>query len=225
MLHTNHNSCSIPRSSPIATLAPAGKCEEIQEVGWNQVQCNMAKLLPETLEDTRLYWNLLLNLLWGLFQMQISQKRIVCSYKNFLNSKDISIVSQTKTDITRTNLIEPDIPTEDPPTASKSYTCTLVTSWVHGPPNQAVGGSRQNIKEHKQWANPILVVPYKEEHEDINGNNISGSSKNSKFNLELCIHYRKFNSQIQTACQIKADGSLGKVISNYSLPTIDSMFQ
>ena len=31
------------------------------------------------------------------------------------------------------------------------------------------------------------------------------------------------NSQIQTAHQIKADGSLGKVISNYPLPTIDSI--
>ena len=47
--------------------------------------------------------------------------------------------------------------------------------------------------------------------------------KNSKFNLQLCIDYRKLNSWIQTACQIKAYGSLGKVISNYPLPTIDSI--
>ena len=30
------------------------------------------------------------------------------------------------------------------------------------------------------------------------------------------------NSRIQTACQIKADGSFGKVISNYPIPTIDT---
>ena len=42
-------------------------------------------------------------------------------------------------------------------------------------------------------------------------------------NLRLCINYKKLNSRIQTACQIKADGSLGKVISNYPLPTIDSI--
>ena len=76
----------------------------------------------------------------------------------------------------------------------------------------------------------------------------SQGSNNGKFNLWLCINYRKLNSHIQTACQIKADGSLwlyinyrklkshiqttyqikgdgslGKVISNYPLPTIDSI--
>ena len=55
MLNTKNNFCSIPRSSPIATLALAGKCEEIQGVGWNQVQCNTAKELPEILvPDTKL---------------------------------------------------------------------------------------------------------------------------------------------------------------------------
>ena len=35
--------------------------------------------------------------------------------------------------------------------------------------------------------------------------------------------YRKLNSHIVTAMQVKADGSLGKVISNYPLPTIDNL--
>ena len=52
--------------------------------------------------------------------------------------------------------------------------------------------------------------------------NTSGS-KNSMFNLQLCINYRKLNSQIQIAHQIKADGSLSKVISSYPLPTVDSI--
>ena len=37
------------------------------------------------------------------------------------------------------------------------------------------------------------------------------------------MDYRKLNSHIQTAHQIKANGNLGKVISNYPLPTIDSI--
>ena len=71
------------------------------------------------------------------------------------------------------------------------------------------------------WASPILVVPKKEENVEISSK--TSGSKNSKFNLQLCINYRKLNSWIQTACQIKADGSLGKVISNYPLPAIDSI--
>ena len=51
-------------------------------------------------------------------------------------------------------------------------------------------------------------------------NNTQGSSS---FNLRLCINCRKLNSYRQTACQIKANGSLGKVISNYLLPTINSI--
>ena len=74
------------------------------------------------------------------------------------------------------------------------------------------------------WASPILVVlvPKEEECAETDSSNTSGS-KNSQFNLQLCIDYRKLNSQIQTACQIKAIGILGKVIFNYPLPTIDSI--
>ena len=70
------------------------------------------------------------------------------------------------------------------------------------------------------WARPILVVPKKQGHiETIN----SQGSNNGKFNLWLCTDYRNLNSHIQTAHQIKANGSLGKVISNYPLQTIDSI--
>ena len=68
------------------------------------------------------------------------------------------------------------------------------------------------------WASPILVVPKKQDHMETN--NSQGSSN---FNLWLCIDYRKLNSHIQTACHNKADGSLGKDISNYPLPTINSI--
>ena len=37
MLNTTYSSYSIPRSSSVATLTMAERCEEIQEVGWDQV--------------------------------------------------------------------------------------------------------------------------------------------------------------------------------------------
>ena len=73
------------------------------------------------------------------------------------------------------------------------------------------------------WASPILVVPKKEDSVDASTKTNTNTNKNGQFNLRLCIDYRKLNSRIQTACQIKADFSLGKVISNYPLPTIDSI--
>ena len=47
------------------------------------------------------------------------------------------------------------------------------------------------------------------------------TNKSSNFNPRLHIDYRKLNSRVQKTHQIKADDSLSKVISNYSLPTVD----
>ena len=74
--------------------------------------------------------------------------------------------------------------------------------------------------KHEQLGKSVLVVPKKQDcKETIN----SQGSNNDIFNLWLYIEYRKLNSHIQTTCQIKADGSLGKVICNYPLLTIDSI--
>ena len=54
ILNTNNSFCSLSRSFPLATLAPAVKCKEIQEGSWNQGQCSNAKLLPEILEGSSL---------------------------------------------------------------------------------------------------------------------------------------------------------------------------
>ena len=68
------------------------------------------------------------------------------------------------------------------------------------------------------WASPILLVPMKQDCMETNK-----SQGSSNFNMQLCIDYRKLNRCIKRACQTKADGSLGKVISNYPLPTINSI--
>ena len=131
--------------------------------------------------------------------------------QEFLNRKYMNIISQTATYIGMTNIIELDILTEGPPIASKPYTVPLkyVKFVDHGIKQlEEEGIISQSMSD---WANPILVVSKKEEHVDSSSSNTQGGSKNSKFNLQLCINYRKLNSQIQTACQMKIDGSLGKV--------------
>ena len=44
-----------------------------------------------------------------------------------------------------------------------------------------------------------------------------------EFNLRLCINYRKQISHIVTGRQMKSYGSIGKVIANYPLPTINNL--
>ena len=63
ILNTNNRFCSISRSSPLATLVLAGKCEEIQEVSWNQVQCSSAIYCQQYWRVPACNWNLTLNLL------------------------------------------------------------------------------------------------------------------------------------------------------------------
>ena len=70
------------------------------------------------------------------------------------------------------------------------------------------------------WASPILVVPKKQDCADADN---PQDSNNGKFNLQVCIDYRKLNSHIQIACQIKASGSLGTAISNYPLLIFNSI--
>ena len=72
------------------------------------------------------------------------------------------------------------------------------------------------------WASPILV-PKKEEQAENSSNLNTTTSNNKKINLRLCIDYRKLNSHIITVRQIKTDGSLDKVISNYPFPKIDNL--
>ena len=66
------------------------------------------------------------------------------------------------------------------------------------------------------WASPILVVP-----KILMAQEPKSSKK--QFNLRLCINYRKLNSQIIMARQVKSNGTLGKVVASYPLPTIDTL--
>ena len=117
--------------------------------------------------------------------------------QELLDRKYMNIVSQTATDIGRTNLIELDIPTEGPPITSKPYTVPL--------------------KYHEFMDHEIKQL------EEVGIISWIMSDRASTI-LRVCMDYRKLSSWIQTTHQIKANGSLGKVISNYPLPTIDNIF-
>ena len=132
-------------------------------------------------------------------------------------------MSQTAMDMGRTNLIVLDIQTKGPPIASKPYTVPLkYRKFIDHEIKQLeeVGIISRSLSA---LASPILVVPKKEEWVDANTN--TSNNNIGKCNLRLYIDYKKLNSRIQTACKIKVDGSLGKVISNYPIPTMyTSMF-
>ena len=52
VLNTNNVLCSIGKHMPIASMHPARKCEEVQEVSSSNLWCNTSKLLPQILQNT-----------------------------------------------------------------------------------------------------------------------------------------------------------------------------
>ena len=54
VLNTNNVPCSIGKNMPIASMYIVGKCGEVQEVSWSNLQCDTSNLLPQILLNTSL---------------------------------------------------------------------------------------------------------------------------------------------------------------------------
>ena len=134
-----------------------------------------------------------------------------------LKEKYNSIVSKSATDIGQTNLIELDIPTDGPCVSSRPYSIPLKYRDFVDEEIQQLEDAGTISRSMSNWASPILVVPKKPTPQDPSPPN------KKQFNLRLCINYRKLNSQIIMARQVKSNGTLGKAIANYPLPTIATL--
>ena len=174
ILNTNNSPCSITKNSAIATSVLAGKCEEIQEVSWSRLQWDTTKFLDKTPQNTNVQLEPhTKSSSKSVPDVDIPEEARV-KLQDLLDRKFIHIMSQTTTDIDRTNLIELDIPTEGPPIASKPYTVLLK---YHGFVDheikqlEEVGIISWNMSD---WASRILVVPKKEECVDTSDSPGSG---------------------------------------------------
>ena len=188
-------------------MHPAGKCEEVQEVSWSSLWCDTSKLLPQIPQNISLQLEPDSKILASSIPDVDIPEEARMKLWELLDKKYPQIISQNAMGIGRTNLIELDIPTEGPPIMSKPYSVLL----------EYCRFADHEIKQLEKGS-PILVVLKKQEHMETNKPQGRGN-----FNLQLCINCRKLNSHIQTPQQIKANDSLGKVISNYPLPNINSI--
>ena len=150
---------------------------------WNKVQGNTMQLLAEIPKGTKLQLEPdTKSPMRSIPDADILEEARV-RLQELLDREYMNIISQTTTDIGRTNLIELDIPTEGLPITSKPYTVPLkYHEFMDHEIKQLeeAGIISQSISD---WARPILVVPKKEEHVDVSSNNAPGGSKNNKFNL------------------------------------------
>ena len=130
ILNTNNTISNLERNSPIVTLVPAGKCEQIQEAKWSEVTqepdlLKKPQLLPEIPSTTNLQLKPdipnVSKSIPDADMLEIARKRL----QGLLDLKYNSIVSKSAADIGRTNLIELDILTAGLQVASKPYTTPL----------------------------------------------------------------------------------------------------
>ena len=57
VLNANNVSCSIGKNMPTASMHPARKCEEVQEISWSRLQCDTSKLLPQIPQKKKPVYN------------------------------------------------------------------------------------------------------------------------------------------------------------------------
>ena len=114
----------------MATLVPTGKCEQIQEVEWSEVTQEQdlpkhPKVLPKMPGTSNLQLEPDTSDAVKSIQDTVIPKVARGRLQQLLDIKYNNIVSKSAADISRTNLIELDIPTEGLPVASKPYTVPL----------------------------------------------------------------------------------------------------
>ena len=132
---------------------------------------------------------------------------------NMLDTKFASIISKSSTDVGCTNLHTVDLQVSDgSPIFVKQYTIPLKyqsfideeTKWL-----EEAGLISRSLSN---WSAPCMVVPKKQ---DID--------RPHEVQLRMVIDYRQLNKRILTSRAPDRNGKVGKVISNYPIPNIESL--
>ena len=230
ILNTNNNVTNITKSTTLVSLRSAEKVDNIFSLDGDIRQLAVKEVLDQQKTQEQVN-DLLPEMPQTNMQLEADKpnhpeismpnadvpEKALNELQHLLEVKYITIVSKSPTDIGRTNLIELDIPTKGPPIPCKPYSVPLKCwdfidkemKWLEDA--GIISHSMSN------WTSPILVLHKKP---DLNTSN---TKDNKQFNLRVCINYHKLNNRILTPRQIKADGKLGKVVTNYPLPTIDNL--
>ena len=131
---------------------------------------------------------------------------------NMFESKFASIVLKSSTDVGRTNLHTVDIQvTEGSPVFIKQYTILLKYQNFIDDETKRLEEAGLISRLLSNWSAPCVVVPKKQD-----------SDKQNEIQLSMVIDCRQLNKRILTSRAPDRNGKVGKVISNYPIPTIES---
>ena len=132
---------------------------------------------------------------------------------NTLETKFASIISKSSTDLGRTNLHTVNLQASDGnPVFIKQYTIPLKYQGFIDEETKWLEEAGLISRSLSNWSMPCMVVPMKQD-----------ADKPNKVQLRMVIDYRQLNKRILTSRAPDRNGKIGKVISNYQIPTIESL--
>ena len=132
---------------------------------------------------------------------------------SMLESRFGSIISRSSTDVGRTKLHTLDIKvTEGNPVFVKQYTIPLKYQNFIDVETKRLEEAGLISRSLSNWSAPCIVVPKKQDPDNPR-----------EVQLRRVIDYRQLNKRIITSRAPDRNGKVGKVVSNYPIPTIESL--
>ena len=132
---------------------------------------------------------------------------------SMLETKFASIISKSSTDIGHTNLHTVNLQVSDGnPVFVKQYTIPLKYQGFTDEETKWLEEAGLISRSLSNWSAPRMVVPKKQE-----------TDKPNDVQLRMVIDYRQLNKRILMSRAPDRNGKIGKVISNYPIPTIESL--
>ena len=132
---------------------------------------------------------------------------------NMLESRFGSIILRSSTDVGRTKLHTLDVQaTEGSPVFMKQYTIPLKYQNFINDETKRLEEASLISRSLSNWSAPCMVVPKKQD-----------PNNPCEVQLRMVIDYRQLNKRIITSRALDRNGKVGKVISNYPIPTIESL--
>ena len=130
---------------------------------------------------------------------------------NMLETKFASIVSKSSTDVGCTNLHTLDLQvSEGNPVFVKQYTIPLKYQNYIDEETKRLEEAGLISKSLSNWSAPCMVILKKQD-----------TDKPNEVQLRMVIDYRQLNKRILTSRALDRNGKIGKVVSNYPIPTIE----
>ena len=170
------------------------------------------RLLPDCPADSNIEMKAMVKRPDTILEDSIDADKWKIKVLNMLESRFGSIISRSSTDVGRTKLHTLNVKvTEGSPVFVKQYTIPLKYQSFIDDETKRLEEAGLISRSLSNWSAPCIVVPKKQDPDNP-----------GEVQLWMVIDYRQLNKRIITSRAPNRNGKVGKVISNYPIPTIES---